>query len=102
MRATTSAPPVLDPAWSEVVDVVVPELAGLVVELAARGVPAGVPGHEEAGLPVELDLAWPGRRIAVVVSDDPERNAWLDAHGWTRVPAQAEAVIIALSPGGSP
>ncbi len=64
-------------------------LANLVVELAQRGLMVPEPGAEVG--PDEsvwqVELAWPTAKIAVVIDDDPDREAWLTAANWKVVHA---------------
>jgi ATP-dependent helicase YprA (DUF1998 family) len=41
-------------------------------------------GYEnDDGIPIEV--CWPVRRVAIVVGDDSELDAWLDTQGWQRI-----------------
>ncbi|WP_219420242.1 DUF1998 domain-containing protein [Pseudonocardia nigra] len=97
----TAALPV---AWQQIVDVSEAPLHGLVIELAGV-VPLPVAGLEVDDGEHVLDLAWPDRRIAVVLGDDDDddegRDAWLAAHGWTVLPPDAGGVRAALNAASS-
>jgi hypothetical protein len=71
--------------WEEVLQYTDASLAGLVTELAQRGSVVPEPGMEVG--PDEsiwqLELAWPVSKVAAVIDDDPKREGWLAAHGWT-------------------
>lgn len=93
----TRAPAGLPPQWLALVDLASDEERGLLVDLAAGGsVPVPELGHEtDAGVP--LDVAWPDARVAVDLNVDPDtRRELLDA-GWTLVPADAHAVVVAVT-----
>ena len=70
--------------WREVLQYTDASLANLVVELAQRGLVVPEPGAEVG--PDEsvwqVELTWPTAKIAVVIDDDPDREAWLAAANW--------------------
>ena len=76
--------------WEDVLQYSDASLAGLVTELAQRGTVVPEPGVEVG--PDEsvwqVELAWPVSKAAVVIDDNPEREAWLAADGWTVTNAQ--------------
>lgn len=82
-----------DPAWDEVIEYLVddPGLPELAASLADRAVPAPAAGfeHGEAAWPAEL--AWPTRRIAVVLSHRPGGDGAPDQDAEDRDRAYAEA-----------
>jgi hypothetical protein len=63
--------------WEEVLRYADASLAGLVTELAQRGVAVPEPGVEVG--PDEsvwqVELAWPAAKVAVVIDDEPGREA---------------------------
>lgn len=66
-----------DPGWRDVPSLLVPGEAGLeslVRGLIARVAPPPVLGYELGEGGWQAELAWPGRRIAVVLSDDYHHN----------------------------
>ena len=97
-----SAPDMLPVPWQAVVDVSESGMRALLVELAALAVPLPEPGHEIEDGEFVLDLAWPDQRLAVVLGDGEDGlDVWMAEHGWTRLPADAEAVRAALTAGGA-
>jgi ATP-dependent helicase YprA (DUF1998 family) len=90
------APVSISPAWREVAASFEGALADLVRSLATTGVAVPEAGLEVAEGEHSIDLAWAERHLAVVDSEDPERDEWLIAHGWTVVPAQEQQVRAAL------
>lgn len=75
--------------WREVLRYTDASLAPLVVELAQRGLVVPEPGAEVG--PDEsvwqVELAWPAAKVAVVIDDNPDREAWLTAANWKVVQA---------------
>ncbi|MEV6590494.1 DEAD/DEAH box helicase [Streptomyces acidicola] len=85
---------VRDPAWAEIIEYLIDErgLNDLAVALADQGVPAPVQGYElgtDAAWPAEL--AWPGRRIAVVLAHRPPVGETEDVEAQRRDKAYTEA-----------
>jgi hypothetical protein len=80
--------------WEEVLQYSDASLAGLVTELAQRGAAVPEPGVEVGpdDSVWQVELAWPTPKIAVVIDDDDERDAWLTSHGWTVTKAQGVVV----------
>lgn len=78
-----------DPAWREVYELVDPEESGLlelVGALAGLGVPAPQVGFELGAQAWQAEVAWPDRRIAVVLTgaddESANRDAAFAAAGW--------------------
>lgn len=73
--------------WDAAIALADPSLASLVSELSptveAPVVGLDVGPHNDW----QVELAWPGARLAVVVDVDPDRDAWLRAAGWTTIDA---------------
>ncbi|WP_228454206.1 helicase-related protein [Streptomyces alkaliphilus] len=98
--AAPPAAPVRDPDWEEVLAYLVdePGLAELAEELAARGTPAPVAGHELGAAGWVAELAWPDHGVGVVLAPVPgpdggpdvearDRDAAYAAAGWRVAPA---------------
>ena len=89
--------------WEEVLQYSDASLAGLVTELAQRGAAVPEPGVEVGpdDSVWQVELAWPAAKVAVVIDEVPEREAWLAAEGWTVTNAQqamdAESLADSLS-----
>ncbi|WP_435286235.1 DEAD/DEAH box helicase [Streptomyces bacillaris] len=66
--------PVRDPAWDEVIELLVedPGLDALAHALADGGVPVPEAGHELGTGAWPAELAWPDRRVGVVLSHRPD------------------------------
>jgi hypothetical protein len=91
-----AVPAQISPAWREVAASFEESVAALLNSLATSGVAIPEAGLEVAGGEHSIDLAWPDDRLAVVIGDDPERDAWLVGAGWTVIPAQERRVRAAL------
>lgn len=77
-------------------DALSPAERSLLVELDRRHVIAPAIGWESAdGIP--LDIAWPDRRLAVVIDLSDADRTELEHEGWTLVAADPDAVTQALS-----
>lgn len=75
--------------WNEVLQYSDTSLASLVALLARRGAAVPEPGIEvgpESSV-WQVELAWPAVKVAVVVDNEPDREAWLAAEGWKVVNA---------------
>jgi hypothetical protein len=74
---------VMPSKWEEVLQYSDAGLAGLVTELAQRGVTIPEPGIAVGpdDSVWQVELAWPAAKVAVVIDDQPEREAWLTAEG---------------------
>lgn len=89
--------------WQEVLQYTDASLAELIAELAQRDLVVPEPGAEVG--PDEsvwqVELAWPAAKVAVVVDDHPDREAWLAAANWKVVNAglarEAESLADLLS-----
>ena len=106
---TTAALPVTgtEPAgsligpWRDVHEVSDHAVQGLVTALSAGGVPVPVAGHEVDDGAHMIDLAWPDQRVAVVIDEDADRDAWLADNGWAVVGTEETTVRAALSATGA-
>jgi hypothetical protein len=87
-----------NPAWRDALAYLnrdEPAMDGLVQALAERGLPAPVVGYELGDSAWPAELAWPDRRVAVLLSgpvDDPEvadRDAAYRSAGWDARTADA-------------
>ncbi|MCW5250592.1 DEAD/DEAH box helicase [Streptomyces sp. SHP 1-2] len=82
-RAPGTVASVRDPGWDEVVEFLVddPGLDTLAAALADRGVPAPEAGYELGAAAWPAELAWPDRRVGVVLAHrpDPGTNRDIDA-----------------------
>jgi ATP-dependent helicase YprA (DUF1998 family) len=76
--------------WEEVLRYADASLAGLVTQLAQRGVAVPEPGVEVGpdDSVWQVELAWPAAKVAVVIDDEPGREAWLADDGWVVTNAQ--------------
>jgi ATP-dependent helicase YprA (DUF1998 family) len=83
--------------WQDIVEVVEGPLRELVLALSRGEIPLPEAGHEIDDGEYQIDLAWPDRRVAVVIDVEHERDAWLAAHGWTVLAADEQAVRAALA-----
>ena len=85
--------------WEEVLRYSDARLASLVTELAQRGTAVPEPGVE-VGLDDsvwQVELAWHAAKVAVVIDEEPEREAWLAAEGWTVTNAQHATEVESLA-----
>ncbi|MFF6786164.1 DEAD/DEAH box helicase [Streptomyces sp. NPDC012510] len=84
---------VRDPAWDEVIGYLVeePGLADLAVALADRGAPVPEAGHELGAAAWPAELAWPDRRIAVVLAHEEHTDGTPDSDAEARDKAYADA-----------
>ena len=77
-----SAPPVRDPAWDKVIELLDPDEHGLpelAEALAARGVPVPRDGYElDANTGWQAELAWPDARVGVVRTPRPPEGEDFD------------------------
>ncbi|MFF3905396.1 DEAD/DEAH box helicase [Streptomyces sp. NPDC001848] len=83
-----------DPGWSEVIAYLVtgePGLAELAGALADRGVPVPEAGYELGAAAWTAELAWPARRVAVVLAHRPPVGETKDIEAERRDQAYAEA-----------
>lgn len=72
----------LEETWELVLLYVDEQLHDLVLDLSAASVPIPEPGYELNDGQWLVELAWPDQQIAIVIDDDPSRDAWLEAHDW--------------------
>jgi hypothetical protein len=90
---------VMPSEWEEVLQYSDASLAGLVTELAQRGAAVPEPGVEvgpDASV-WQVELAWPTAKVAVVIDEEPEREAWLAEDGWTVTNAQQALEVESLA-----
>jgi hypothetical protein len=87
--------------WRDVHEVSDHAVQGLVTALSAGGVPVPVAGHEVDDGAHMIDLAWPDQRVAVVIDEDADRDAWLADNGWAVVGTEETTVRAALSATGA-
>ncbi|MET7340849.1 DEAD/DEAH box helicase [Streptomyces sp. NPDC087866] len=82
-----------DPAWEEVIDLLVddPGLEALAGALADRGVPVPVAGHELGTGAWPAELAWPDRRVGVVLAPRPDPGNGRDIEAERRDEAYRDA-----------
>ncbi|GAA1900378.1 DEAD/DEAH box helicase [Streptomyces sodiiphilus] len=82
-----------DPAWQEVIEYLLddPSLPALARSLAARGVPAPEAGYELGAAAWPAELAWPGRRVGVVLAHRPGPGSERDIDAEQRDRAYREA-----------
>lgn len=94
-RTGTAAPaaPERDPAWDEVVEFLVddPGLDALAAALADRGVPAPEAGWELGAAAWPAELAWPQRRVGVVLAHRPDPGSGRDIDAERRDAAYRDA-----------
>jgi hypothetical protein len=85
--------------WQEVLQYSDTSLAGLVTELAQRGATVPEPGVEVGpdDSVWQVELAWPADKVAVVIDNEQEREAWLAAAGWQVIHAQEHAEVESLA-----
>ena len=81
-------------SWMEAMELVDPRLRGLLTSLFRRRVPTPVVGFELArdtgAVLAESELAWPARKIAVVLADRPEWKASFEKADWRVFEGDAE------------
>ncbi|WIM87435.1 DEAD/DEAH box helicase [Candidatus Mycobacterium wuenschmannii] len=95
--------------WGEVLQYSDTSLAPLVAALAERGSALPEPGIEVGpdNAVWQLELAWPAAKVAVVVDEEPDREAWLAGEHWKVIHASnaldVEALVATLTElvGGS-
>ncbi|OBF21617.1 helicase [Mycobacterium kubicae] len=85
--------------WQEVLQYTDGSLKGLVTELARRESAIPEPGVEVGpdDSVWQVELAWPAKKVAVVIDDEPEREAWLAADGWTVTHVEQTPEVEALA-----
>ena len=81
-------------SWMEAMELVDPRLRGLLTSLFRRRVPTPVVGYELArdtgAVLAESELAWPARKIAVVLAERPEWKASFEKADWRVFEGDAE------------
>ncbi|MFF8593518.1 DEAD/DEAH box helicase [Streptomyces sp. NPDC015220] len=84
---------VRDPAWDEVIEFLVddPGLPALARTLADRGLPAPEAGYELGAAAWPAELAWPARRVGVVLAHRPDPGSKRDIDAEQRDQAYREA-----------
>jgi hypothetical protein len=100
VSASDAADPLPGP-WRDIHEVSDDAVRGLILALATAGVPVPVAGHEVDDGEHSIDLAWPEQRLAVVIGEDVDRDAWLAANGWTVIATDEHAVRMALGAAGA-
>ena len=87
--------------WMEVMELVAPRLRGLLNSLFKRRVPPPDVGYELARATgtvlAESELAWPTRKIAVVLAEHPESRASFEKAGWRVFEEGAEKLVEAVA-----
>ncbi|MDO1478371.1 DEAD/DEAH box helicase [Rhodococcus ruber] len=77
----------LSQPWQSALDIVDAEARPLLAQLAERGAPVPTIGTEVGdGWP--LEVLWEDVKVAVVVTDDDERDTWLTARGYSVIPLE--------------
>lgn len=60
-----------------------PFLRDAVIELANAGVPAGEWGSDVGpDFEWQADIVWEDRKVAIIIDEHPERDAWMQDEGW--------------------
>ena len=81
-------------SWMEAIELVDPRLRGLLNDLFRRRAPTPVVGYELArdtgAVLAETELAWPARKVAVVLAEHREWRAPFENAGWRVFEAGAE------------
>ena len=90
----------LDPRWSALLGLLGPAMDALVSELATHQLPIPEPGFEARNGEIVIDLAWPDRKVAVVMDEDQGRDELLRADGWTVLPPDTAMITSTLGNGG--
>jgi ATP-dependent helicase YprA (DUF1998 family) len=83
--------------WQQIIDLAEEAVRPLVRALAGTDVPLPETGHEVDDGEYQIDIAWPPHRLAIVVDDDHERDAWLVSHGWQILDHDEQAIRVALA-----
>ena len=87
--------------WMEVMELVDPCLRGLLNDLFRRRVPPPVVGYELARgtgtVLAESELAWPARKIAVVLAEHSESRASFEQAGWRVFEGDAEKLVAVVA-----
>ena len=86
----------VSPEWRELASIFEAGIAELLTRLASGGAPLPEAGREVADGEHQIDLAWAQHRLAVVLDEDAERDAWLTRNGWTVLPPDEGRVRAAL------
>ena len=88
-------------SWMEAMELVDPRLRGLLNGLFRRRVPAPVVGFELArdtgAVLAESELAWPARKIAVLLAEHREWNVPFEKAGWRVFQGDAEKLREAVA-----
>lgn len=79
-----------DEQWSRVFRQSDPLFAPVALALEARHVPVPILRFEFGRDSWPLEWAWPSLRVAMVISDDTERDAALASENWTVIDARTE------------
>ncbi len=85
--------------WEEVLQYSDNSLAPLVSTLARQGTAVPEPGIEIGpdSSVWQIELAWPAVKVAVVVDEEVDREAWLEAEGWKVIHAQQATDVESLA-----
>lgn len=84
VKSNDSAERVLSERWQEVADRAVSSIAAVIIELAGLDAPVPVVEHFADELPDEAaaELAWPDRKVAILVGDQWHLHELWQHHGW--------------------
>jgi hypothetical protein len=78
----TSAVQELDAPWLVVAEYTADSVLPLLRKLAAKHLPRPEPGYEVGDKAVQVELAWPDRKVALVIDEEPDRDRYLAERGW--------------------
>ena len=88
-------------SWMEAMELVDPRFRGLLTSLFRRRVPTPVVGYEltrdTGAVLAESELAWPARKIAVVLAERPEWKASFEKADWRVFEGDAEKLSEAVA-----
>ena len=88
-------------SWMEAMELVDPRLRGLVRSLFRRRMPTPIVGYElvrgTGAVLAESELAWPDRKIAVLLAEHREWNAPFEKAGWRVFQGDAEKLREAVA-----
>jgi ATP-dependent helicase YprA (DUF1998 family) len=94
----------LDAPWQLVAEYTADSVLPLLRDLAATGLPWPEPGYEIGERAVQVELAWPDDKVALVIDAEPDRDGYLTEYGWHVVQAGDSAFeeITGALGGGRP
>ncbi|WP_018801986.1 DEAD/DEAH box helicase [Salinispora arenicola] len=75
-------PPALLRPWLDAIDLASPLVQRLLTTLAEAGIPLPEIGYELGDDAWPVELAWPGKRVCVVIDEDPARDDAYANAGW--------------------